>query len=493
MVKVKFYYKGTQIELECNPNSKVKLIFEQWAKKSGNEYKIIAEGVIKGKKVYYYNYEFHSLDNKLLNPELTLIQQITINRPTIVVNDKKINEIDFEKLKNEIIEEIRSPNVKLTYDKLQEHIVQYGFLTLKEIEKDIKNHPENYLDIKEIKDILEQKNFENGYYILGKLGESLEKMGLKIVIDKRKSKNKENIINNQFICSGLLNNSKYEVHLKENDPLYINNLLFDKLEANNFISKWKTFFSLELKIPEDKIFITNIREGSIIFDVIFKTYDFTDIDNSESGKVRFNERMENFINSHSEILSIHQRNIMGACKLSLDMLDSRGNQYPGNWAKEGSERGSYPYHPPDDNWMGFGLKVLEEYENDDWIDCRKNPNEWAVAYHGTSSKAIKPICSKNGKFWSTKEEGAIHQKCKNCSNKNSESKAKYDKCGEGAYCSPFLDYAEKYSGGVIIMCRVNPKEFRIPEGKFEENEWITDGTKNSIRPYRLLYKINNNN
>ena len=42
------------------------------------------------------------------------------------------------------------------------------------------------------------------------------------------------------------------------------------------------------------------------------------------------------------------------------------------------------------------------------------------------------------------------------------------------------------------MCRVNPKEFRIPEGKFEEKEWITDGTKNSIRPYRLLYKIDNN-
>ncbi len=39
------------------------------------------------------------------------------------------------------------------------------------------------------------------------------------------------------------------------------------------------YFSSELKIPEDKIFITNIRKGSIVFDVVFKTLDFTDISN----------------------------------------------------------------------------------------------------------------------------------------------------------------------------------------------------------------------
>ena len=61
-------------------------------------------------------------------------------------------------------------------------------------------------------------------------------------------------------------------------------------------------------------------------------------------------------------------------------------------------------------------------------------------------------------------------------NKNSESKGKYNICGKGCYCSPFLDYAEKYSGGVIFMCRVNPKEYRI-EGEYEKNEWITNGTE----------------
>ena len=74
------------------------------------------------------------------------------------------------------------------------------------------------------------------------------------------------------------------------------------------------------------------------------------------------------------------------------------------------------------------------------------------------------------------------------------SRLKYPICEEGAYCSPLLNYANEYAekskNSVIIMCRVNPNLIRIPKGEFQYKEWITDGTKNSIRPYRLLYKIN---
>ena len=94
------------------------------------------------------------------------------------------------------------------------------------------------------------------------------------------------------------------------------------------------------------------------------------------------------------------------------------------------------------------------------------------------------------KFFSTTKEGATGQKCKDCENVNVLSKNKYPFCGEGAYCSPKLDYANIYNKGIIIMCRVNPKLIRIPKGEFEENEWITDGTRNTIRPYRILCKLN---
>ena len=77
-------------------------------------------------------------------------------------------------------------------------------------------------------------------------------------------------------------------------------------------------------------------------------------------------------------------------------------------------------------------------------------------------------------------------------NINPDSKNLYPICGEGTYCSPHLSYAKGYSGqgGVIIMCRVDPKLIRIPQGKYQNDEWITDGTRNTIRPYRILYQLN---
>ena len=39
------------------------------------------------------------------------------------------------------------------------------------------------------------------------------------------------------------------------------------------------------------------------------------------------------------------------------------------------------------------------------------------------------------------------------------------------------------------MCRVNPNKIRIPQGLYEKNEWITDGTRESIRPYRILIEL----
>ena len=47
------------------------------------------------------------------------------------------------------------------------------------------------------------------------------------------------------------------------------------------------------------------------------------------------------------------------------------------------------------------MKVLDQYDygNNDWIAMDNNPNEWAVAYHGTSESAVKPICEAGGKFF----------------------------------------------------------------------------------------------
>jgi hypothetical protein len=214
----------------------------------------------------------------------------------------------------------------------------------------------------------------------------------------------------------------------------------------------------------------------------------------KKGQDLFREKIIN-LSKEKTIKKIYEKNILEACLLTTDMLDKLGDRDPSEWPISEQIRGNIAYHPPTKEWIGFGLKVLNQYDNgnNDWITMNNNPNEWAVAFHGTSSKAIKPICQKGGKFYSTIEEGAIRQLYKDYRNINQKSQDKYPKCNEGAYVSPYLDYADTYSGennsNVVIMCRVNPKEIRIPEGLDIEKIWVTDGTRNTIRPYRILVKI----
>ena len=93
------------------------------------------------------------------------------------------------------------------------------------------------------------------------------------------------------------------------------------------------------------------------------------------------------------------------------------------------------------------------------------------------------------------KEGAFRQKLRYFININPKSKNLYQICGDGAYCCASFEYASTYSKcfliGVIIMCRVNLSKIRIPQGKYEETDWLTDGTRNTIRPYRILIKLNN--
>ena len=395
---------------------------------------------------------------------------------------------NYDELKKKIVKEIITPKQNKTYDDFQEMVVNYGYLNKKVIEEEVKKNPENFMKVKEA---VKQKDSNEKIFILGKLGESLESIGINVVIDKRDNTNsKEYIINNQFISSGIIKNYKYEFNINENDQMKIYKILNDENTKKKFIDDWKEKLSKHVQLSKDQIYITNIRNVPLKMDVIYKR---TKLKDANGAEIKLDDKMMEFANTHPEIISIFKKNILEACKLTLNMLDNRGNRRPDEWPKSGV-RGGREYCPPDNTWVGYGLRVLDEYENNDWIAMNGNPNEWAVAYHGTSQGAVKPICSKHGKFFSTTAEGATGQKCENYENINDKSKSQYPKCGEGAYCSPHLYYACKYANitnnGVIIMCRVNPSLIRIPKGQYQDDEWITDGTKNSIRPYRLLYKIN---
>jgi len=470
--------KGEELKMECDLNETMKIICKKYANQIGQKYSHLVF-FVNGQKI---NKKITLQELKQNNGNKDII--ILVKIMDIIIENDSDEENASKELITKILDEIKDPNKTVNYDQVQELVLQYGFNIENKIEEEMKENPQNFIDIKEA---IKQKDSNESLYVLGKLGETLENMGIKVAIDKTDKKIGDAIINNQFISSGIIKKNKFEIHIEEDDPDKQYKIINNINEQNKFKEEWTNTISNYVEVPKDDIFISNIRSGSIKMDVIFKR---TEIEDKNGKTIDIDERMKKFSNTHPKIISVFVKNILGACKLSLDMLDPRGNRLPNEWAQQGSKRGGVNYNPPGDNWYGYGLKVLDEYDNgnNDWIAMNGNPKEWAVAYHGTSERAVKPIVSKEGKFFSTAKEGATGQKCKNYPNINSFSKEEYPICGEGTYCSPNISYAEKYSCGVVIMCRVDPKKIRVPQGTYSEDEWITDGTKNTIRPYRLLYK-----
>ena len=73
----------------------------------------------------------------------------------------------------------------------------------------------------------------------------------------------------------MMKGRKYEIHFEDDIDInkkyeIINN---ENGEQEKFIEKMKGFLSENTKVPKNEIFITNIREECIAFDVIFKKQD----------------------------------------------------------------------------------------------------------------------------------------------------------------------------------------------------------------------------
>ena len=121
---------------------------------------------------------------------------------------------------------------------------------------------------------------------------------------------------------------------------------------------------------------------------------------------------EKYFKELKKIKEIHTDVIMGAWKLSKNQLDSRGNRISG-WGV-GEKRGGKPYDPPLD-WIGIGLKVWDNYSENEWIGMNNTEGEWCVAYHGVgnnqSSDSVKKIIGLIYKGGFKKGEGQVHRNC----------------------------------------------------------------------------------
>ena len=202
-------------------------------------------------------------------------------------------------------------------------------------------------------------------------------------------------------------------------------------------------------MPEDSIIVTNAQRGSYRVQVIFEKEDFNKIDIDI--KTLANNCNDNEFKELKYLKDIQSSLIMEGCKLSPNMLDSRGNRESG-WG-EGEKRGGFDYYPPK-GWKGFGLKVWDRYDNgnNDWLEFNGNPNEWAVAYHGIGCKlgSTVEMATNNiiqGGFKAGKAQAYADKHNDNPRYNKGNSQYDYSNLiGVGVYCSPNPAVMGDYAG-----------------------------------------------
>ena len=207
------------------------------------------------------------------------------------------------------------------------------------------------------------------------------------------------------------------------------------------------------------------------------------------------------------ILSSEKNQNIKICKMFLlfdclvpeIMLDKRGDCTSG-WRQNG-QNGPPSYlknfNPPI-GWIAIGINVLDKYDNGDntWLGTANIKGEWYIGYHGIRNKnAINGIL-RNGFIIGPR------QNYEESYNNNILTQNSHMLCDKGAYFTPEIDEAKKYTGiikyneynlRIVFMCRINPKKVRIAELGSNKEYWLTNGTTDEVRPYRILIKFDDNN
>ena len=184
--------------------------------------------------------------------------------------------------------------------------------------------------------------------------------------------------------------------------------------------------------------------------------------------------------------------IADVMNLNPDLLSGLGNNLLGEWA-QGERRGGRQYNPPN-GWIGYGLNVLNKYDNgnNDWLACNGRPGEWCIAYHGAChgqtsdnvKKGIKSILETNLRPGG----GQAYQS-------HDDANHPGQKVGKGVYCSPEPSVIDGYAGIMNInghnykaafMLRVKPDRLRYSSSR--PDYWVVNGDFSELRPYRLLIK-----
>ena len=438
------------------------------------------------KKLRDYKIEFNlnnsndNVDIKKIDYKIQQIHNRYFNNEEIKEEDKSENIKLIEKkgkLNNLSKEEIKKV-IKRT--QLLEDMSIMGTITKDKIIKEKQTNPEKFISTE---NIIKQKNNNEKLYALGIFSKVLENQGITTAITKQNEKEKDDITM-QFLMNGMSDKKKYNLHFdfgKEKNE----KLLYDMEERKKFHDKLRTKLSQEFNINEEEIIITFPRSGSYQATIIFNSKDFE----LDEYKLISNFRKEK--GELSKLKQIEKSIILDGCELNESMLDYRGNNDDGGWADEGEQRGGEDYIPPK-GWIGYGLRVLDKYENNTWLGMCNGYGEWVVAYHGVANnQSPEEVAKIAGIIYKTNFIPSNWGKCTDYI----DIRHKPNKCGLGVYCTPDIKYAEGYAGltefngekyKCVLMLRVKPDKIR--QCNEYPKEYILEPTTDEIRPYRILLK-----
>ena len=380
------------------------------------------------------------------------------------------------------------PEEEITKEKNKVQLLEdmnfMGIIMKKKILEEKKTNPEKFFTTEEI---IKQK--DNDLFSLEILSKSLENIGMVTAIEKEDEENKnenqktaQNLL--QFLIYGISNKAKYNLHFNFGEKKN-KEILNDKKERKKFHDKLRKKLSEEYNINEEDIIITFPRKGSYQVTVIFKSQDFT------LDKQNLIKKFQKYKDELSKLKDIEKGIMLDGCKLRTSMLDYRGNNKDGGWAGKGEKRGGEDYIPPI-GWTGYGLKVLDVYNDNTWIGMKNLKGEWCVAYHGVGRQENSENVGKiAGNIFKGGFKASAAGKCTNDNDIRHPGK----KCGLGVYCTPDIEYAEGYAGKIklnkeeykcVLMLRVNPEKIR--QSLSYPKEYILEPSAEEIRPYRILLK-----
>ena len=400
--------------------------------------------------------------------------------------EKKLILKNQNKFRNNISPISNSNDNDVKIKQTLEDMCNYGNIIKKEIEEDKKNGGNKFIYPKEL-----ESNTDPEIFALGLLAKNLESNDIEAVIEKNPNSSEEEAITNlQFILNGLNYKKKYILRFDFGETE--NEKILEKGEEYaGFVDKLKQKLSRDYGVNPKDIIITYPERGSVRVQIIFQSDEFNQL-NTQEFENKFKNEKE--FPELKNLKTIHKDVLMGACKLSKNQLDSRGNRKSGWGVNE--LRGNKPYYPPL-NWTGIGLKVMDKYENNIWLGMNNSPGEWCVAYHGVAGgQASDQVKKVTGLIYKSSLKPGSRQLHKDCPDKYHPGQ----KVGEGVYCTPRPETAEQYAGiseingkhyKTMLMVRVKPETIRncdLHNDSKNDNYWVINGTTDEIRPYRILYK-----